>query len=113
MRRLLTWIFSELSVQSGVVGAFENMRYVDGTVQMRESDILVLYTDGVTEARSPSGSFFGEDGLRELVARQVDGDVETLPHRLQEQLAAYAGGSLDDDVAIVTMRYDGLVDVAN
>ena len=105
--------FEWLSVQSGVVGAFENMRYVDGTVQMRESDILVLYTDGVTEARSPSGSFFGEDGLRELVARQVDGDVETLPRRLQEQLAAYAGGSLDDDVAIVTMRYDGLVDVAN
>lgn len=105
--------FEWLSVQSGVVGAFENMRYVDGTVQMRESDTLVLYTDGVTEARSPDGSFFGEDGLRELVARQVNGDVETLPRRLQEQLAAYAGGSLDDDVAIVALRYDGLGEPAS
>lgn len=105
--------FEWLSVQSGVVGAFENMRYVNGTVQMRESDILVLYTDGVTEARNPDGSFFGEDGLRELVARQIGGDVETLPRRLQEQLAIYAGGSLDDDVAIVTMRFDGLEGVVS
>lgn len=97
-----------LSVQSGVVGAFASMSYQNGEISMSDGDILVLYTDGVTEARSPDGAFFGEDGLREIVSRESSTGLEGLTDRLLSRLKTFAGGSLDDDVALVALRYEGL-----
>lgn len=95
-----------LSVQSGVVGAFEGMRYRNGEVPVRTGDIVVLYTDGVTEARNSQGAFFGEDGLRDAVAREVAQGFEGLCDRLLDNVAAFSEGSLDDDVAVVIVRFD-------
>ena len=61
---------SALDVQSGVVGAFHDIAYQDGLAQLAEGDVLLLYTDGTTEARDGHGAFFGEDGLREAVMRE-------------------------------------------
>jgi serine phosphatase RsbU (regulator of sigma subunit) len=47
-----------LGEQSGVVGAFHDMAYHDGHVTLYEGDLLVLYTDGTTEARAADGRFF-------------------------------------------------------
>lgn len=101
---------SFLDVQSGVVGAFKDLSYVDGTVELSPGDVLLLYTDGTTEARDPSGAFFGEDGLRELVMRECapgkrfDGFVE----RLLDAVDAFTHQSLEDDMALLALRYDGL-----
>lgn len=95
-----------LGVQSGVVGAFEGMRYRDGTTSLRAGDVLLLYTDGVTEARNPQGAFFGEDGLRDVVSREVALGFEGLCDRVLQAVASFAGGSLEDDVALVVLRYD-------
>lgn len=97
-----------LDEQSGVVGAFRGMSYHDGRVRLREGDRLLLYTDGVTEARSPSGAFFGEQGLRDAVMEEASGDYEHMLDRLLARLDAFTGRSLDDDVAMVTLRFDDL-----
>lgn len=95
-----------LGCQSGVVGAFAGMDYRDGRQALKTGDILVLYTDGVTEARAQDGSFFGEDGLRELVAHEVAVGFAGLADRLLAGVAAFTGQSLEDDVAIVVVRFD-------
>ena len=41
---------------------------VDTTLQLADGDLLVLYTDGITEARSPAGGFFGEERLTDFIA---------------------------------------------
>ena len=61
---------SVLDVQSGVVGAFHDIAYQDGVTALEVGDALLLYTDGTTEARDPSGAFFGEEGLREAAMRE-------------------------------------------
>lgn len=98
-----------LGVQSGVVGAFESMRYQDGEVDLEQGDMLLLYTDGVTEARNPEGAFFGEEGLRDMVSREAAVGYDGLCERLVDAVSSFSGGSLNDDVALVVMRYDGLV----
>ncbi len=95
-----------LGVQSGVVGAFEGLQYRDGEVAVRDGDILLLYTDGVTEARSPEGAFFGEDSLREVVSRESALGFSTLCDRVLDGVASFAGGRLEDDVALVALRFD-------
>jgi serine phosphatase RsbU (regulator of sigma subunit) len=95
-----------LGVQSGVVGAFENMHYQDGVVKVSKDDILILYTDGVTEARNPDGAFFGEDGLRDIVAQEAAVGFSGIVDRMIERVSDFSGGSLEDDVALVAVRFD-------
>lgn len=95
-----------LGVQSGVVGAFSDMRYHDGRVRLDKGDLLLLYTDGTTEARSPSGGFFGEDGLRDALVGEVAHGFEGMVDRLLDLLDDFTGRRLADDVAMVALRFD-------
>ena len=97
-----------LGVQSGVVGAFHDMRYRDGSVDLSAGDILLLYTDGTTEARARDGAFFGEEGLRDAVLREVPEGFDGLLDRLLAEVDAFTGNSLDDDVAMVALRFDAV-----
>lgn len=95
-----------LGVQSGVVGAFEGLSYRDGEVSLGHGDTLLLYTDGTTEARNPQGGFFGEDGLRDAVMHEVVQGFEGLCDRLLATVEDFAGGTLGDDVALVSVCVD-------
>lgn len=95
-----------LGVQSGVVGAFHDMTYRDGSVSCAEGDLLLLYTDGTTEARAADGAFFGEDGLRDAVMREREAGFEGLLDRLLATVDDFTNNSLDDDVAMVAVRFD-------
>ncbi|WP_314019159.1 SpoIIE family protein phosphatase [Lancefieldella parvula] len=97
-----------MDVQSGVVGAFHDMEYKNGTVRLHEGDILLLYTDGTTEARSPEGAFFGETGLRDMIMNEVPRGFDGLLNRFLSTLDRYTGRRLDDDVAMVALRFDEL-----
>ena len=99
-----------LDVQSGVVGAFADISYQDGVVGVGEGDVLMLYTDGTTEARDPGGAFFGEQGLRDMLMRESapDKPFEGFLDRLLATLDAFTGQRLDDDVAMVAVRFDEL-----
>ena len=97
-----------LGVQSGVVGAFREMSYRNGRVRLAEGDQLLLYTDGTTEARAPGGAFFGEEGLRDAVMHEHPAGFEGLLDRLLADVDAFTGNNLDDDVAMVALRFDAL-----
>jgi len=99
-----------LGVQSGVVGAFEDMPYRDGVVDVEQGDVLLLYTDGVTEARNRAGDFFGEEGLREALAREARKGFEGLCDRLLGAVDAFTDYNLEDDVALVVVRFDEVRD---
>lgn len=101
---------SILDVQSGVVGAFHDIAYQDGVCKLGVGDVLLLYTDGTTEARDPSGAFFGEQGLRDMVMREsaADKPYDGFLNRLLATLEDFTGHTLEDDVAMVCLRFDEL-----
>lgn len=95
-----------LNVQSGVVGAFHEMKYKNGRIALHAGDLLMLYTDGTTEARSRDGSFFGDDGLRDALMKEVPRGFDGLLDRLLQTLDRFTDRNLDDDVAMVCLRFD-------
>ena len=95
-----------LSVQSGVLGAFEGMRYESGSFAFEAGDILFMYTDGAIEARDAAGAFFGEQRLREVLLRASQAGVTGMCGAVLNALGAFAGGALDDDIALVALRFD-------
>ena len=97
-----------LTVQSPVVGAFEGMRYVSGAFAFDLGDVLFLYTDGTTEARSPSGGFFGEGSLRDALLRACRFGLDDIPRHVLKEVEDFAGGDTHDDIAMLAVRFDGL-----
>ncbi|MCQ8774924.1 PP2C family protein-serine/threonine phosphatase [Streptomyces telluris] len=67
----------------------------------RDGDLLLLYTDGVIEARGPHGAFYP---LAERLASWNEREPQRLIQRIRQDLLAHAGGALDDDVALVAIR---------
>lgn len=106
LRRAQTGEIEWLGEQSGVVGAFHDMAYRDGHMNLYAGDVLLLYTDGTTEARAADGRFFGEDGLRDAVVIEGERGFEGLLDRLLATVDRFTGNSLDDDVAMVALRFD-------
>ncbi len=96
-----------LSRQSGVVGAFESMAYESGSFTFDPGDVLFMYTDGAIEARNAAGAFFGEERLRDVLIHAVDAEVEGLCQRVLDELDAFTGSTLEDDIALVALRFDG------
>ncbi|MDY2776816.1 MAG: SpoIIE family protein phosphatase [Collinsella sp.] len=95
-----------LSVQSGVVGAFEGMVYEMGSFSFNPGDMLFMYTDGAIEARDAEGGFFGERRLRDVLLRESANGIEGLCGKVLAELDEFTGSALDDDIALVALRFD-------
>jgi serine phosphatase RsbU (regulator of sigma subunit) len=75
--------------------------------RLEPGDRLLLYTDGIVEARSPDGEFFGERRLADFVKAAV-ADGEPAPEtvrRLLRRLLAHQADQLQDDASIVVLEW--------
>lgn len=95
-----------LTSQGGLVGAFDTLDLASRQTVLSDGDVLVLYTDGVTEVRSGS-QMLDESGLAEIVSELADVSVDELPQRILDRVLDFAGGYLHDDVVIVCLRRSG------
>ena len=87
-----------------ILGKFAGPCYDTLTRRVDPGSRLLIYTDGVTEAVSPSGEFFGEDRLKAFLAERREAPADTFADALIETLAAWHGvDTLDDDVTVVVL----------
>jgi serine phosphatase RsbU (regulator of sigma subunit) len=87
-----------------VLGVVEGCALTDGTVELHAGDLLLLYTDGVTEARRNDGVFLGHEGLVELLKGAPHGDVEQVVTSIGTAVEAYQAGQARDDVAMLAIE---------
>lgn len=98
LRRAGTRSVERLEVTGPLLGAVPNATYSEETVTLALGDIILLYTDGVTEARRGS-QFFGEGRLRRALRRT--GTAQDSVDGLLDALAGFCGGALRDDAAVL------------
>ena len=87
-----------LDVNGTVVGAFPFSVYNESRVDMKSGDLLVCFTDGVTEPENEYGEMYGEERLSELIARNV--------HRTDEQIVELVLSSFHDWTASEGLQDD-------
>ncbi|MFE7324768.1 PP2C family protein-serine/threonine phosphatase [Streptomyces sp. NPDC057565] len=85
------------------VGVTDPGNLVVDVLPFGPEDTLVLYTDGVIEARDHNGVFYP---LAERAAQWTDHPPEALLHHIERDLLAHTGGRLGDDVALLAIRRD-------
>jgi len=85
------------------VGIFRGATYATNRAVLPDDSCVVLFTDGLTEARR-DGVLFGEERLCEAVRANLPLDAQSLADALLETVREYAGGILADDCAVVTIK---------
>lgn len=86
-----------------VLGVLDQLELSETVTDLASGDALVVYTDGVTEARAPSGAFFGESRLLARVA-SANRNGEDISSSLLQDVLDFQAGVARDDVAIVAVR---------
>jgi sigma-B regulation protein RsbU (phosphoserine phosphatase) len=88
-----------------LLGAFSTLDLVPCEVQLAPGDLALLYTDGVTDTRGPSGERFGDDRLLAVVEQARGGTARDLVDAVVDEIAAFqAEMPAADDVTIVALR---------
>src|ERR687886_67126 len=86
------------------IGVFDDANLTDQEARLAPGDALVLYTDGVVEARSPDGLFFGEERLMTLLRSSVALDASRIANRIEETVLNFQEHAPRDDIAVPVLR---------
>jgi sigma-B regulation protein RsbU (phosphoserine phosphatase) len=79
--------------------------YREGRTHLQLGDVLVIYSDGVTEAASPNGEEFGPTRLYEVVSRNVDASAAGIRDRIESALTKFSQGTqAADDITLVIVK---------
>jgi phosphoserine phosphatase RsbU/P len=88
-----------------IVGAVPGMRFDQGEVVVEPGDMVVVYSDGVTEAMNPSGEMFGDDRLNEEACRApTSGAPGVLTGILGSVDRFAANAEQADDISLIVIR---------
>lgn len=88
-----------------MLGALPNMSYMEETISLQPDDLLVLYSDGITEAENDRDEEFGESKLIELIANHHQASAKELIERIIVAVRDFAGQKpQSDDITLVVIR---------
>ena len=92
-----------------VLGVSPKASYQSAQLDIPAGGVLVLYTDGVTEAMNASGAFFGEENLRQIVEAAQDQSAQAIAEAINRRVIEFCGtpDPPDDVTTVVLRRIDG------
>jgi len=90
-----------------IVGMLENQEYANAEMRLLPGETLLLFTDGITEARSPGGEFYGEGRIRVFLEANHGKSAEALCDTLEKEICDFQKMNLADDLTILALRRIG------
>lgn len=96
--------FSCLGATGMVLGAMKDVRFEDVSVRIEAGDLLVAYSDGITEASDPMGAYFDESGLTRVLEALGGEPAQLVASRVAEAVGRFAPGDPSDDRTLLAVR---------
>jgi sigma-B regulation protein RsbU (phosphoserine phosphatase) len=94
-----------LTTRSVLLGAFDFVEYKPRQTRLNSGDVVVMYTDGVTEAVNNDNEMFGEDRLEELIKRNVSLSAEQIKQRILDEVLSFTRGlPQGDDITLIVLK---------
>jgi serine phosphatase RsbU (regulator of sigma subunit) len=96
----------ELNSTGLPLGMLQEAVYTSNETQLEPGDAIVLYSDGLSEARNEEGQHFGEAAIRKIIAGSRAGSCGEIHQALLDAAEAFTEGSvLEDDMTLVVVEY--------
>lgn len=93
------------------IGIDESMEFSESSLVLAPGDLVLVYTDGVTEAANANGQMFGEARLETLLAGDGGATAEVAIRSIADAVAAFEDGTAQtDDITLVGLKFHGHVD---
>lgn len=96
----VTW----LAAGGAPVGMFPDSTYEESMVQLHPGDLVLAYTDGVTEAVNPSGHEWSAEGLRRAAAAHATQPADEVVRAIFAAMDEFTRGRQTDDATVVALR---------
>lgn len=94
----------ELRVGGTVLGLFPEVEFQEADIELRAGDLLVAFTDGVTDALNAAGEEFGDERLKEVLRAAVGASAGEVSERLAGTMRDWVGNAEQhDDVTFVVV----------
>lgn len=94
-----------LTAGGPIIGIFLNQRYEQQTIQLQSGDVLIGYTDGVTEALNMAGAEFGIDRLQSIALASLNmSSPETIDQIIREVLDWQGQAVQHDDITLIVAK---------
>ncbi len=87
-----------------LLGVMKSTTYEEGIVQLVAGDVLVLFTDGVSEAMNPDGIEFGEEKLLQIIASRKNESAEKIKEQIISEVQEYSGDHQSDDITLLVLK---------
>ena len=87
-----------------VIGLSSNWECLTKTITLQPKDVLVIYTDGVTEANDAHGNEFGEERLEAIVRRNLNDSPSEILAAIQDAVQRFSVDEQFDDLTLVVAR---------
>ena len=98
-------VVQRLDVNGTVVGAFPYAEYGESRIVLEPGDLLVFFTDGVTEPENAYGEMFGEERFLDLLVRNAHLGEEEIVRTVIESVREWTGSEeLQDDMTLLLAR---------
>ncbi len=99
----------ELATGGMIIGMFPSANYEESVVDLNPGDVLMAFTDGVTEALNPAEEEFGEQRLKELLLRVVHLPIFEITAAVSKELRSWiADAPQHDDLTFIVMKVNEL-----
>ena len=86
------------------IGILPDSTYTEKIYRIDKGDILVLYTDGITEARSREGEFFGTERILELIESNFHLNAQTLASKIYTTVQKFTRRKITDDFSLLVVK---------
>jgi sigma-B regulation protein RsbU (phosphoserine phosphatase) len=94
-----------LEVNGTIVGAFPSSQYDESRVELQSGDLLICYTDGITEPENEYGEMFGDERLLEAVRKNRERSEDEIVASIIDSVTEWTGeGELQDDMTLLVAR---------
>jgi serine phosphatase RsbU (regulator of sigma subunit) len=89
-----------------ICGLFEHATYDEETVQMQPGDVLLIFSDGISEALNAAGEEFGDDRILACLKAHAQAGVNEMLECLVQTVKSFASDTIQsDDITAVVVRY--------
>jgi sigma-B regulation protein RsbU (phosphoserine phosphatase) len=95
----------ELQSHGVLAGVLESATYGESTYPISRGDLLILFTDGITEAMSDRCTLFRSRGIIDTVKDHQHQSAKRILEAITERLKAHTGGITDDDRTLAVLRF--------